>query len=133
MDVNDDVLSQGIVFASILAGFSFSLAARLVVSKRAQKTDQVIAGGLFDAGFISLTAVAMGIVQFATQDHSDDVETIGWIFIGLLLYAAGTFIIAMTRMFRKYVTDDEVHGSLRRTVVAICVIVAFGIIDAIFL
>ena len=101
MSVNSDVVNQGIVLASILAGFAFVIAAEIALREPVPQTLRDVSLSFVVTGMLCLTAVAFGILYFAIENNQRGRDNVGYEFI-LFLSAAGlSFILALSNLFFK--------------------------------
>lgn len=124
MAVNDGVISQGIVFAAILVGFSFSIAAQLLTAEVSRPGSHNSAIALFISGIVCLCAVGIGIVYFANEKQVEDQKNLGYSFVLLLVYALVMFLGGMGRMFMSYIKYRNHYWMIGGTVLFALIIVA---------
>jgi cytochrome bd-type quinol oxidase subunit 2 len=109
MTVTTDVINQGIVLASILAGFAFSITAQVIMGEDKSKNAQRLSYQLLGVGLVCLFAVVIGIVYLASVDDAADHRVRGYAFLGSLGIAIFVFGWAMVEMVNSYQTDHTLR------------------------
>lgn len=105
MEITEDVISQGIVVISILAGFSFAISAELLMRRSLPKVTEKIAAMFAIGGLASIVTALIGIMYFGSPhlpaQRGDSAST----FLALLLGSISWFIYTFLYLVTERVED----------------------------
>lgn len=101
VEINDQVVSQGIVLLSVLTGFAFVISADIALREQNPNKIHNVAFLFFGVGMISLIGVTSGIVYFATSNNPKRQEEASGYFLILLLATGLIFLLALIALFRR--------------------------------
>jgi hypothetical protein len=101
VEVNDQVVSQGIVFASIMAGFAFVIAAEIALREPIPKELEFPAFSFLGTGLFGIVAAAAGVFYFGTAQDAAQQSKLGIVFLGAIGGTGLMFLRSILSLFRR--------------------------------
>jgi hypothetical protein len=108
VEVNDQVVSQGIVFATVVAGFAFVIAAEIALREPLPKELAESAINFLATGLMGIVTAATGVLYFGnawgTAQRADSGNGLFELGNGFLLFMAATglaFLVSIISLFRR--------------------------------
>src|SRR3954454_520505 len=95
MDFNDNVLSQGIVLASILAGFGLATAAQIALSSGQSEQRKSIAHLFIASSLFSVTAAMLGMIAIGLETDTNQFHVSVLVYVVCLVFALLGFVFGI--------------------------------------
>lgn len=128
MQVTPDVVSQGIVFSTILAGFCFVIATEIALREPVPETLGELAAIFFAVGITAMMGAGFGIIYFADVGNPKHQNYIASIYLLTLALISLMFVIALGFLFYK-----RFSGKRRTQIFIVLISIIAYIINIVFL
>ena len=98
MEINADVISQGIVLVSVLAGFAFFIAADIALRDGMPKPMEHVALFFFTTGLVLIFTASIGVIYFANDANKPIQRQYGMVFLLFLVLSVCAFIFSLHQL-----------------------------------
>ena len=95
MDFNDNVISQGSVLASILAGFGLATAAQIALSSGQSEKRRSIAHLFIASSLFSVTAAILGMIAIGLETDTNQFHVSVLAYVVCLVFALVGFVLGI--------------------------------------
>ena len=126
MEINADVISQGIVLVSILAGFAFFIAADIALRDRTTKPMEHVALFFFATGLVLVFTASIGVIYYANAANKPIQRQYGMVFLLFLVLSICAFIASLHQLLREKMSSAT-YGALLILMIATLFLIAVAV------
>jgi hypothetical protein len=108
MDFNDNVISQGIVLASILAGFGLATAAQIALSSGQSEKRKSIAHLFIASSLFSVTAAILGMIAMGLETDTNQFHVSVLAYVVCLVFALVGFVFGIDGLIDRTTVANQI-------------------------
>ena len=112
----EEAIRLGVVLASILAAFAFTIGAETAQRHDISEHEEELSGDFFFVGVICVVAAATGIIYFISIGSDADERFLPGLFFIYLLGGAAYFVVSVRLLILASINTRQVQGRLAQAV-----------------
>ena len=107
MDFNDNVISQGIVLASILAGFGLATTAQIALSSGQSRQRKSLAHLFIASSLFSVTSAILGMIAMGLETDTNLFRVSVIAYVVCLMFALLGFVFGIDGLIERTTTPQQ--------------------------